>query len=158
MTFDASAFLNQTVEGPMATNIAPPPEGEYLARVGAEEDDVKVEAFPGKKDPSKTFYRVTLVWDIIDEALKAKLERDTIRVRDQFFLDVDSTTGVIKTGPDDNVALGQRREALNMNDGTAFALGSLRGKGPAIIRIKHRADENDPQRKYAEIARVVRMS
>ncbi len=157
MTFDATAFMNQTVDAPMATYVAPPPEGECLARVGSEEDDVKIESFPGKKDPSKTYVRVTLMWDVVDEAYKALAGRETIRIRDQFLLDIDDVTNQIKTGPEDNVALGQRREALGLNTSMGFSLSQLRGAGPAMIRIKHRADDRDPQRKYAEIGRVVKM-
>ena len=157
MTFDASALLNQTVEGPMATQVKPIPEGEYMARIGSEEDDVKIESFAGTKDPSKTYYRLTLMWEIIDENLKAALERDKITVRDQFLLDVDPISGQLKTGPDDNVSLGQRREAVGMNDGSPFSIPMFRGKGPAMLRIRHRANDKDPQIKYAEVARVVKL-
>lgn len=152
--FDIDAFMNQTVEGPMATYVQPVPEGEYLARVGSEANDVKVEGIQGKKDPTKTYVRLTLFWDIIDEALKATLGRDKIRVRDQFLLDTED--GQIKTGPEDNVSLGQRRAGVGLNDGN-FAIGMLRGAGPAMIRITHRADGNDPTRKYAEVSRVAPM-
>ena len=157
MTFDATAFMNQTVEGPMATFVAPPPEGEFMARVGSEEDDVKIDTFAGKKDPSRTFVRMTLVWDIIDENLKAQLQRDKIRVRDQFFLDIDPITGQLKNGPEDNVSLGQRREAVGLNDGSPFSIPMFRGRGPAMLRIRHRANDKDPQIKYAEVARVVKL-
>lgn len=157
MTFDASALLNQAVEGPMATYVAPPPEGEFMARVDDGEDAVKIDQFPGKKDPSKTYTRITLIWDIIDENLKAAMERDKITVRDQFFLDLDPITGQLKAGKEDNVALGQRREALNLNGSGSFSLANLRGAGPCMVKITHRADDRDPQRKYAEIARVVKL-
>lgn len=157
MTFDATAFMNQTVEGPMATFVAPPPEGEFMARVGSEEDDVKIDTFAGKKDPSRTFVRMTLIWDIIDENLKAQLQRDKIRVRDQFFLDIDPITGQLKNGPEDNVSLGQRREALGLNGVGAFSPSMLRGAGPAMVKIVHRPDDRDPTRKYAEIGRCARL-
>lgn len=153
--FDANAFLNQTVDGPMATYLPPPPEGEYLARIGSEPDDVKIDSVPGKKDPSKTYVRLTLMWDIIDEALKATLGRDRIRVRDGFLLDTEN--GQLKSGPDDNTALGSRREAVGLNDGT-FNISMLRGAGPAMIRLSHRADPNDPQRKYTEVSRVASLT
>lgn len=155
--FDADAFMNQTVEGPMATYLPPPPEGEYMARIGTEADDLKIESIQGKKDPTKTYVRLTLMWEIIDEALKAALGRDKIRVRDGFLVDVDPMTGLLKTGPEDNTALGSRRDALNLNDGS-FNIGMLRGAGPCMVRISHRADPNDPVRKYAEISRTAKMS
>ena len=149
--FDAEAFLNQTVDGPMATYLPPPPEGEYLARIGGEQDDVKIDSVQGKKDPTKTFVRLTLMWDIIDEQLKAALGREKIRVRDGFLLDTEN--GQLKHGPEDNTALGSRRDAVGLNDGT-FNINMLRGAGPAMIRLSHRADPSDPQRKYAEVSRV----
>ena len=156
MSFDPAAFMSQTVEGPMATSLPPVPEGEYLARIGDGQDDVKVESIQGKKDPTRTYIRLTLMWDVIDENLKAALGRDKIRVRDQFLIDVDQTTGLLKSGPEDNVSLGQRREALGMNDG-AFSIARFRGAGPAIIRVSQRSDANDPSRKYSEVARVVKV-
>lgn len=154
MSFDVDAFLNQTVDGPMPTYMAPPPEGEYLARIGDGADDVKVESIQGKKDPSKTYIKITMMWDIIDEALKASLGRDKIRVRDSFLIDTES--GLLKTGPDDNVTLGSRRAAVGLNTGT-FNINMFRGAGPAMVRVAHRADDRDPERKYAEIARAVAM-
>ena len=147
--FNAEDFLNQTTAEPMATSFQLIPEGEYLARLGTEPDDIKVESVQGKKDPSKTYVRLTLQWDILDENLKQALGRDRIRIRDQFLIDVDSTTGLLEFGPDRNISLGQRRAALKLNDGT-FSLAMFRGAGPAMIRVGR-----DSTGKYAEVSRVV---
>ena len=85
------------------------------------------------------------------------LQRDKIRVRDQFFLDIDPITGQLKNGPEDNVSLGQRREALGLNGVGAFSPSMLRGAGPAMVKIVHRPDDRDPTRKYAEIGRCARL-
>ena len=155
--FDVNAFLDQTVEGPMPTRIAPIPEGEYRARVGGELDDVRVEVVNGKKDPTKQYIRLILMWDNIDENLRAHLGRDKIRVRDQFLIDVDQTTGLLKTGKEDNVSLGMRRQALGLNEGT-FSLSMFRNAGPAIIKVTQRADGDNPEIKYAEVSRVASAS
>lgn len=156
MTFDASSFLNQTVEGAMSTRLSPVPEGEYMARIGTEENSVEVESVQGKKDPTKTFIRLTLQWEILDDNLKQTLGRETIRVRDQFLLDVDPVTGLLSTDKEKNVALGRRREALGLNDGT-FNLGQLRGAGPVMIQVKHTPNEKDPESPYAEVYRVAKL-
>lgn len=153
MTFDAEAFLSQSVSGPMSTALRQVPEGEYRASIGMEADDVKIEMIQGKKDPTKTYPRLTLLWKITNEAVNSELERETITVRDQFLLDMDSN-GLLDTAEGRNVALGQRRAALGLNDG-AFALSNFRGAGPALIRVTHRSNPNDPSVKYAEVSRVV---
>ena len=134
MSFDAEAFMNATTDTPMATALPVIPEGEYLARVGGEPDDVKLNSIQGKKDPTKTYVQLTLMWDVIDEAVKSALGRNSIKVRDQFFVDFDN--GTLATGPDKNISLGSRRAALGLNDG-AFNLNQLRGAGPAMIRVTH---------------------
>lgn len=153
MTFDAEAFLSQSVSGPMSTSLPVVPEGEYRASIGMEADDVKIEFIQGKKDPTKTYPRLTLLWKIVGEEVNQSLGRESITVRDQFLLDMDSN-GLLDTAEGRNVSLGQRRAALGLNDG-AFALSNFRGAGPALIRVTHRSNPNDPSVKYAEVSRVV---
>jgi len=153
MTFDAEAFLSQSVSGPMSTALPVVPEGEYRASIGLEADDVKIEFIQGKKDPTKTYPRLTLLWKITNEAVNSEMSRETITVRDQFLLDMDSN-GMLDTAEGRNVSLGQRRAALGLNDGS-FALANFRGAGPALIRVTHRSNPNDPSVKYAEVSRVV---
>jgi hypothetical protein len=153
MTFNAEDFLSQSVSGPMSTSLPVVPEGEYRATIGMEADDVKIELIQGKKDPTKTYPRLTLLWKITGEGVNQDLARDTITVRDQFLLDTNDA-GQLDTGEGRNVSLGVRRAALGLNDGP-FALSNFRGAGPALIRVTHRSNPNDPSIKYAEVARVV---
>lgn len=157
MTFDAEAFLSQSVDGPMSTSLPVVPEGEYRASIGLEADDVKIESVQGKKDPTKTFVRLTLLWKIRNEPINSEMERETLTVRDQFLLDIDEASGQLSTKEGRNVSLGQRRQALGLNDG-AFALSNFRGAGPALIRVTHRSNPNDPSIKYAEVSRVVALT
>ena len=153
MTFNAEDFLSQSVEGPMSTRIAPVPEGEYEATIGSEQNDVSVEMIQGRKDPAKQYPRLTLLWKIRNQPINQELGRDEITVRDQFLLDVNAD-GQLDTGPDRNVYLGSRREAVGLNDG-AFSPAQFRGAGPALIRVTHRSNDKDPSIKYAEVSRVV---
>jgi hypothetical protein len=155
MDFNADDFMNTSIESAMPTSLPPVPEGEYLARVGSEQTDVSVEAIQGKKDPSKTYVRLTIWWDVIDEVLKATLGREKVRVRDQFLLDVDPISRQLLSGEDKNVALGARRAALGLNEpGVAFNFNMLRGRGPAKIRVRQTSLESDPSVKFSEVARV----
>lgn len=155
MDFNADQFMNTSIDSAMPTSLPPVPEGEYLARIGSEQDDVKVEAITGTKDPTKTYVRITLQWDILDEVLKQSLGREKVRVRDQFFLDVDPVTKQLLIAEDKNIALGARRAALGLNEpGQAFSFNQLRGAGPAHIKVKQTSDKDDPSRKYSEVARV----
>lgn len=153
MTFNAEDFLSQSVEGANATRREAVPEGEYQAFIGNEADDVSVVMIQGRKDPTKTYPRLTLLWKITGQPINEQMGREVITVRDQFFIDTDEN-GTILTKPDTNVALGARREALGLNDGP-FAFSQLRGAGPALLRVTHRSDERDPTVKYAEVSRVV---
>lgn len=153
--FNAEAFLEQTTSSAMSTQMTVCPEGEYRARVGSEPGDVKAESIQGKKDPTKTYVQVTLMWDILDENLKASLKRDTVKVRDRFFIDIDPVTGLLAVGPDVNVTLGARRAALGMNTDAPFSIGMMRGAGPCNVTVKNTTDERDKTRKYAEIGRAV---
>jgi len=156
MTFNAEDFLSQSVDAPMATRMTVVPEGEYQAFIGNEADDVAVMAIQGRKDPTKTYPRLTFLWKITGQPINQELEREVITVRDQFLLDIDENTGQLATSGDRNVSLGARREAVGLNDG-AFALSQFRGAGPALIRVTHRSDPRDPSIKYAEVSLVVKL-
>lgn len=154
--FDPEALLNVQTDYIMPTFLPPVPEGEYSARIGDGPDDVTVESFKGKKDPTKTYYQATLQWYILDEGVKQQLGRESVRVRQRFFIDLDPATGAFLEGQDKNVALGAAREAVGLNQG-AFSLAMFKGQGPALIRVTQRADEKDPKIKYAEVSRVVKL-
>jgi hypothetical protein len=156
--FNAESFLEQTTGAAMATSMTVCPEGEYLARIGDEPDAVTATSIQGKKDPTKTYVQVTVLWEILDENLKATLKRTSIKVRDRFFVDIDPVTKLLAVGPDVNVTLGARREALGLNSDAPFSIGMMRGKGPAMVKVVNTTDERDKTRKYAEIARATRLA
>lgn len=153
MPFNADDFMNTTVNEPMSTQTIVIPEGEYLARIGIEEADITFKDGNQKKDPSKTWVQATIRWEILDESLKARLNRDRVFVRQQFFLDFNDN-GQLSTEEGRNVALGQIRAAVGLNSGP-FAFSQLRGAGPAMVKVTNRTDADDPEKKYADVSRVV---
>lgn len=149
--FSAEDFMNETIDEAMDTRFETVPEGEYLAQLADEQQDMHRHGTSQKGDP----YRgLRLTWVVLDDNLKQKLGRDTITVRQDFLLDIDQN-GKVLTGPGKNVRLGALREALGLNQGP-FSWDMLPGAGPARIRVRHRPDKNDPEIKYAEVSRVTK--
>lgn len=153
MTFDADAFMNTQVDAPMATQLQGVPEGEYVAMVG----DFDSTAF--KTVDTKNGQRAVLdiPFVIQDEALKQRLNRDTIIHRETYWLDM-TPQGQLDTGPDKNVNLGRLRDALGQNGSGPWSPAMLRNMGPVRIAIKTRSDKNDPEKKYTGISKYAKIS
>jgi hypothetical protein len=158
--FDADAFMNATVDVPLATNLQGVPEGEYTAMIG----DFDSSAFRSVTVTNKTtglsqdrpVLEVPFV--IQDDALKAKLGREQITHRETFWLDIDAN-GKLDTGPDKNVRLGQLRNCLGQNQaGVPWAPSMLRNMGPVRIVIKTTSDKRDPDKKYTNISKYAKIS
>lgn len=124
------------------------PEGEYLAQVDRVEE-------PQMKTSQKgnTFWTQTLLWSILDQAVLSSISRDKATVRQQIFLDFNDD-GSFATGKQKNIAVGQINAALGMNDGTGSPARWV--GGTARVKVSHRSDERNPERKYVEIVRVAK--
>lgn len=160
MTFDASAFLSQTVTGPMATSMVACPEGEWQARV-SDDGDIRewfreIE-WKDKQGNDKSSPGMRIPCLIIDPGPLAMLKREKLIVPFDIFLDV-TPTGQFDTGEDKNVKLGQLRAALGQNADTAWNITKIFGAGPFIAKVSQRSDKKDPTIKYAQIDRVTRIS
>lgn len=152
MSFNVESFLNQTVTEANSTKLDPIPEGEYLAIVSK----INVRQFNGKKDPSKSYVSLDLTWDIDDGALKERLQRDKITVRQSLMLDL-SDSGSLDTSKGRNVALGRLREALGLNNpGQPFAFSMLEGK-VGRVSVASRVDPDDSIKIYDEVKGVVKV-
>lgn len=157
--FDPKTFLSSN-SGPMSTSITPCPEGTYTAIVSGEgnlEDWFREVEWKDKKtgEPrSAASARIPFI--ITDDAVRAKLERDTVTVFYDVFLDL-TPDGKLDTGRDKNVKIGQLREALGQNSAN-WEFSNLRGAGPVMVKVSQRSDPRDPQTKYAQIDRVARVS
>lgn len=152
--FDPNAFMAQNVDGPMATEIRSVPEGEYTAMIDSFEADkafTQINWNDRNTGEARSAVQFACPFVIQDEAVKSELGREKLVVYAKMFLDMDN--GTLSTAPDKNVLLGQIREAVGQNN-AGWSFGMLAGAGPVKVRVKHRADKNDPSKKYAEVNRV----
>lgn len=155
MTIDIDALANVSINEPMATQIATCPEGEYTAIVGSlPENGIKgwMREVDTKNGP-RVILQVPM--SILDDKVKADLGRDTVFVRMDLWL--DTANGGLETGDGKNVDLGRLREALGQNTKPNWSFADLPGAGPVKVLVAHRADRNDPTRKFAEIKRVSKL-
>jgi len=160
LPFDADAFMNQTVDEPMATQLQTVPDGEYTAMIG----DFDSTAFKSVTVTNKTSGLsqdrpvLEIPFIIQDDALKVKLGREQVTHRETFWLDLNAD-GRLDTGADKNVRLGQLRNVLNQNSASApWAPSMLRNMGPIRIKIVSTTDKRDPDRKFTNITRYAKIT
>lgn len=148
MSFDPNTFLNQTVDSALDTKVVPCPAGEYLAL--AEKVDIKTWS---SKDGSSSGLKLEILWDIQDEAVKALLGRDSVKVNQQQILDLTEEGG-LDVGKGKNVGLGRIREALGLNvPGEPFAFPMLQGR-MATVTVSHRINGEDIHAEIKKIAKA----
>jgi hypothetical protein len=158
--FDADAFMSQTVDAPMSTQLQGVPEGEYTAMIGDFDSTAFRQVTVTNKQTNLSQDRPVLEIPFIiqDDALKAKLGREQITHRETFWLDIGAD-GKLDTGPDKNTRLGQLRAALGQNaSGTSWSPTMLRNMGPVRIVIKTTSDKRDPDKKYTNITKYAKIS
>lgn len=147
MSFDPNTFLNATFDEQNDTKVIPVPAGEYLAL--AEKVDVKSWS---SKDGSSSGIKLEIVWDILDDNVKALLGRDTVKVTQQQMLDL-TDTGALDMGKGKNVGLGRIREAFDLNTpGQPFSFGMIQGRMAKVV-VSHRTAGEDI---YAEIKKIAK--
>jgi hypothetical protein len=155
-TFDPDTFMQQTVDEPMATEFRICPQGEYQAMI----DDFDSKAFTHvewqdkQTGEQKSAPQFSCPFVIQDEKVKAELGREKLVVPAKMFLDINAAGG-LDFGPDRNVRLGQIREATGQNVKGPWSIMNLRGAGPVMVKVTHRQDKRNPERKFAEVTRVV---
>jgi hypothetical protein len=145
-TFDVESFIHTEIEGANETNFTPVPIGDYEALI----DDIKLTS---RDINGREVVILDVMWDILDENLRATMNRDKVIVRQGVFLDV--ADGALAFGPNQNVSLGRLRDALGQNsDGTPWSFSSLRGAGPVYLRVEHRDNPNNPDNPYTDVKSV----
>lgn len=155
MPFDADKFLNQTVNAPMSTSTIPVPEGEYKALVDDGDKAISFREGGTDRNGNDLSPQCVVLFNILDDNLKVKLNRDKVLVPHNIWLDVKGDDLDLSEGK--NVGLGRLRKALGQNDG-AWNPQMMKGKGPVMVKVTQRSDKNDPTIKYSEVARVAQLS
>lgn len=145
MSFDPNTFLAATFTETNDTTVQPVPAGEYQAL--AEKVDIKPWA---SKDGSSSGLKLEILWNILDDNVKALLGRDTVKCSQQQMLDI-TEAGALDFSKGKNVGLGRIREALDLNKpGEPFAFPMIQGRMAKVI-VSHRISGEDV---YAEIKKV----
>lgn len=162
--FDPDNFLQQNVDGPLATEFTLVPQGEYPATIDDfDKDALEQISFEYKRGPKAgqpgVMTKLNLPFVINDDAVRAELGRDKVVITRQLILDLDDQ-GKLAEGKNKNVELGRIRDALGQNDGSPWSIAQLRGAGPIMIRVNHvEFERKDGTRgKRAEIDRVARIA
>ena len=128
--FDADAFMSTSFSEATATTVMPVPPGDYVALI----EDVKARQ-------AKDSTVLDVVWNIDDPAVKEKLGRTKVTVRQSVFLDFNESGG-LAFGEGKNVQLGRLRKAVNQNTaGQPWQPMMLKGQG-AKIKVTHRIDKD----------------
>jgi len=156
VTFNAEKFLNSTISAPLSTVVVVCPEGEYKAFV--DDGDKAIQFRDG--DASKNLSpQAVVLFNILDDAVKAQLKRDKVLVPMNCWLDLDESGEGLDLSEGKNVSLGRLRKALDQNDpNLAWNPMMLKGKGPLMVKVTQRSDKHDPTVKYAEVSRVSKIT
>lgn len=168
MAFNPETFMSSAVD-PNATSFEVCPEGEYKMMIDSDpkqltftEDNKSQVGIKNAKGVSQRtgepydFWTLELRCLVLDEEVKKKLGRETVHVRARINLDF-APDGSLDTGPNKNVSLGQLRDAVGQNT-PGWTPQQLLGAGPFIGRVRHTANKENPEIKYADVARFARIS
>jgi len=129
--FDPVQFADQVITESLDTKLVPIPIGSYQAV--AEKFQIRQNA--GKKDPTQVYVSLDITWEILDENVKAAINRDKATVTQGILIDIDN--GRLAVGPGKNIGLGKLREALSLNiPGEPFSLAMIPGR-MAKVTIMH---------------------
>jgi hypothetical protein len=161
-TFDADAFMQQTVDGPLETEYKLVPVGEYQNAYIEDFDSKALQLSEGdsaKTGKAYSFLKFSLPFKITDDPkIMNEIGMDTARVYKELNLD-RTDSGGIATGPNKNVELGRIYEAAGLNSGNA-ALSNLRGTGPFVITVVHESGKrkDGSEWKQARVGKITRQS
>jgi hypothetical protein len=147
--FDPRSLLTTTVKAKLDTKLPPIPLDETDEFLGLC-SKVETRVITSKKDSSQ-YISLDTQWRIMDEAVAARMHIEQPTARYSFLLEVDPVKG-LEVGPAKNVKLGRLLEACGIHS-KEWSLSMLEGT-TAWIKIKHRADDDDPEIIYNEVARV----
>ena len=161
-SFDADAFMQSTVDGPLETEFRHVPAGEYQ-NVYINDFDSKAlslnEGVSDKTNKPYSFLKFSVPFKISnDPKVMAETGRDEAIVYKEMNLDRDDNGGIAR-GVNKNIELGRLFDAAGLNAANV-SIASLRGAGPFVITVVHesgkRKDGSDW--KQARVGKVTRQS
>lgn len=150
--FDTDVFLGTTYTEENDTTFTPLPEGDYLATIGPDEDDLKLATGVSERG---VWARLELQWYVDDPELAEKMGMQQLRVKQSLFLDLEGNPPRLAMGRNRNIKLGRVRKAVGQNTGRDWDIGQLRGAGPARIIVDQTASREDPEQIFNNVVRVV---
>lgn len=161
MDFNPDDFMTQTVDQPLAIERTLVPEGEYKASIGDFTSDAfETFKFEYKRGPNAgsegQMHKFNCPIVIDDDALRAKLQMDNVRVYQVCTLDFDDK-GQLQFGPNKNIDLGKLRHAVNQNQPGPWTIGNLRGAGPFMVKVAHRTGKRKDGTEF-KIAEPIRFA
>lgn len=140
--FNPDEFMHLTTTEADSTRREPVPVGDYNAVIEAVKPDVTPNGAP--------LLRVT--WKLADPRypdVEGRLIDQTI------WLDI-TEAGALDRSKGKNIGLGRLRTAVNQNNpGQSWSASMLLGQ-VALVSVSHRADKNDPDIQYDQVARVAK--
>lgn len=147
--FDPRSLLTTTVKAKLDTKLPPIPldetdEFQLLC------NKVDVHTLTSKKD-GQQYVSLDLSYQLLDESVAKRMNIEKPTARYSFLLEVDPKKG-LEIGPAKNVRLGRLLEASGIH-AKEWSLSMLEGT-TCYGKIKHRADEDDPEIIYNEVSRV----
>jgi hypothetical protein len=160
--FDADAFMQQTVDGPLETEFKLIPAGEYQNVYINDFDSKALSLMEGVgKDSGKpySFLKFSIPFKISnDPKVMQETGRDEAVAYKEINLDRDENGGIAR-GVNKNVELGRIYEAAGLNSGNT-ALNQLRGAGPFVITIVHESGKrkDGSEWKNAKVGKVTRQA
>jgi hypothetical protein len=138
--FNPEAFMQAVITDANSTALTPCPPGEFPAQI--------LEVKPasgtiGKGDRAgQPWARLDVSWEITDPSVAAITGRERTRVRQGVMLDL-TASGDLDMSPNQNVRLGQLREAVGLNQaGQAFSPAMFIGRSARVV-VKHEIDNRD---------------
>ncbi len=142
--FDPDSFMNMETTTANADKYEPIPAGEYQALI----KDVEARMSQNNNP------MLVVTYDVLDDALKEKMNMQNLTVRQTIVLDLDDN-GALSEGTNKNVRLGKLRSAVGQNEsGKPWNPNMLKGAGPVTLSISQRPNDDDPDIVYNQVDRV----
>lgn len=160
--FDADAFMQQTVDGPLETVYKLVPAGEYQNVFIDDFDSKSLELVEGTSDKTNkdySFLKFSIPFKLTnDPRLLQEFGTDTVRVYKEINLDRDANGGIAR-GVNKNLELGRIYDAAGLNTGNTN-LTMLRGTGPFVVTIVHESGKRKDGSKWeqARVGKVTRQA